>query len=571
MSMLAAYDRVYRSLAEFNSAREVVDHMDYLDHVKLHARKVQDKALLEEAIIAQLRADRRLGEMIDVLQASGKIMQGRLPKDDDSGRTTLKEIGVKNWKMSSRAQKAAALSPDEFKEIEQITREKVCSGGAILVDPINAAAKEADIAGRRAAHSERTMKGGTVKDLHELAASGFKAGFIGMDPQWLFKTRSAAGEGRSAGVHYKTEEIEKIKSIPVAALAAEHSAIGMWTVDWCIEAAFALMRHYGFEPVTKLFTWAKTNGDGELLAYDDSSWHMGMGYWTRCLVGSTRVHIYDVIDDRVKAVTLSELRGRPSFTYLIWTHRGFRRVFDFQECGRTEVQRITTRIGEAKSSLNHRWAIKRPSSHRRPGSPRNGPRDHAHVVEYHALNEIKRLTETKTHLSGTASTNLIFSTTPIEHPTPSRWFGEIPLSEEVGWLIGLFCAEGHFGTRSHKSQIRFSLNITETALADKVDDIIASFGLRGDRYRRHAVKVYRHVMSAKNGMAVYFSSTVVKRLIGEFVRGSGARGKRLDMERLLQTPVSFRRGLLSGMLQGDGTKGPHGYQGFRNLRLCNAG
>jgi N6-adenosine-specific RNA methylase IME4 len=55
----------------------------------------------------------------------------------------------------------------------------------------------------------------------------------------------------------------------------------MWTVDWCLEAAFDLMRHYGFEPVTKLFTWAKTNGEGDLSAYDDSTWHMGMGYWTR--------------------------------------------------------------------------------------------------------------------------------------------------------------------------------------------------------------------------------------------------------------------------------------------------
>ena len=281
MTMLAAYDRVRRSLAEVNSADEVMQARDLFEHVKLYAKQIQDKALLEEAVIAQMRADRRLGEIIGALKQSGKIVEGRRRKDDSSDRVTLEEIGVKSLKLSSRAQKAAALSADDFKAIEETARAKVRSGGAILVDPINAAAKEAEIVGRRASHAARTKEGGKVEDLHQLAASGFRAGFIGIDPQWHFKTRSAAGEGRSAGVHYKTEEIEKIKNMPVGALAAENSAMGMWTVDWCLEAAFALMRHYGFEPVTKLYTWVKTNGAGELLAYDDSTWHMGMGYWTR--------------------------------------------------------------------------------------------------------------------------------------------------------------------------------------------------------------------------------------------------------------------------------------------------
>lgn len=281
MTLLAAYDRIYRDLSEVNNTRDVLDHRDYLDHVKLHARKVQDKALLEEAIIAQMRADRRLGEIIAELKKSGRIMEGRRRADDDSERVTLEDIGVKKRMLSSRAQKAAALSPEAFKEIEQTTREKVRSGGAILVDPVSAATKDAEVASRRAAHAARTMNGGRVEDLEKLALSGFRAGFIGMDPQWHFKTRSDAGEGRSAGIHYKTEEIEKIKSIPVGAIGADDSALGMWTVDWCLEAAFALMRHYGYEPVTKLYTWAKTNNDGELLAHDDSSWHLGMGYWSR--------------------------------------------------------------------------------------------------------------------------------------------------------------------------------------------------------------------------------------------------------------------------------------------------
>jgi N6-adenosine-specific RNA methylase IME4 len=281
MTMLAAYDRARRSLAEVNSAEEVINARDLFEHVKLYAKQIQDKALLEEAVIAQLRADRRLGEIIDALQASGKIANGRRPKDDTSERTTLKDIGVKNWKMSSRAQKAAALSPEAFEEIEQATRVRVRSGAAILIDPINAAAKEAEVAGRRAAHAARTVDGGCIADLGEMVREGRKFGSIGSDPQWKFLTRSEAGEGRSANIHYKTEEVDRIKDLPVGQLLADDGAFYMWMVDWCPQDALDLLAHWGLQHITTAFTWVKTNGEGALDIFSNSSWHMGQGYWTR--------------------------------------------------------------------------------------------------------------------------------------------------------------------------------------------------------------------------------------------------------------------------------------------------
>lgn len=286
MTLLAAYDRLHRSVADFNTVREVMDHRDYLDHVKLHAKKVQDKALLEEAIIAQLRADRRLGEMIAELKQSGRIVEGRRRADDVSDRVTLEEIGVKRRALSSRVQKAAALSPEAFKQIEETTREKVRGGGAILVDPVSAATKEAEIAGRRAAHAARTEKGGCVADLGALALTGKRFGSIGSDPQWKFLTRSAAGEGRSANIHYKTEEVDKIKDLPVGQLLADDGAFYMWMVDWCPQDALDLLAHWGLKHVTTAFTWVKTNpsltpNHDEVDIWANSTWHMGQGYWTR--------------------------------------------------------------------------------------------------------------------------------------------------------------------------------------------------------------------------------------------------------------------------------------------------
>ncbi|MBN9007271.1 MAG: hypothetical protein J0H40_17875 [Rhizobiales bacterium] len=103
-----------------------------------------------------------------------------------------------------------------------------------------------------------------------------------MDPQWKFLTRSASGEGRSANIHYKTEEVDKIKELPVGELAADDCALYMWMVDWCPQDALDLIAHYGFKHITTAFTWIKTNGsDADLDLWDKSTWHMGQGYWTR--------------------------------------------------------------------------------------------------------------------------------------------------------------------------------------------------------------------------------------------------------------------------------------------------
>jgi N6-adenosine-specific RNA methylase IME4 len=285
LTLLAAYDRARVALAEATRVDQVLAIRDELAHVKLYARQIQDRALLEEATVIQMRAERRLGVLIAAAKDAGQIAEGRIAKgskvEANPDRVTLKDIGV-DRRLSAKAQKAAALDDASFEQLEEQTRQKIKSGGAILVDPISAASKQAEIDGRRRAHAARTVEGGKVEDLGKLAQSGWRAGFIGMDPQWHFKTRSAAGEGRSAGVHYKTEAIDAIKEIPVGDLAGEHCALGMWTVDWCLDDAFALMRHYGFTVVTKLFTWIKTNGDDpDLKIFDPSSFHMGQGYWTR--------------------------------------------------------------------------------------------------------------------------------------------------------------------------------------------------------------------------------------------------------------------------------------------------
>ncbi len=276
MNLLAVYERICTELAEATQVREVLQIRDDLDHVKLHARKIRDRAMLAEATVFQMRAERYLGRLLAAAKDAGELadrQKGR-PKEGDPARpATLKEIGVEP-KLSSRAQRAAALDDIAWDSIETTTRDKIRSGQAILVDPIRTHEQTTDLTARRAAHAARTVNGGCVEDLGKLALSGRRFGSIGSDPQWKFLTRSAAGDGRSANVHYKTEEVDKIKQLPVGQLAADDSAFYMWAVDWCLQDALDLIAHYGFKPITTAFTWVKTNPSGE-------GWHMGQGYWTR--------------------------------------------------------------------------------------------------------------------------------------------------------------------------------------------------------------------------------------------------------------------------------------------------
>jgi N6-adenosine-specific RNA methylase IME4 len=172
----------------------------------------------------------------------------------------------------------AKLLPPSWRTAYELTRlsdadfERRLADGTIHREmerqDIAAAAKQE----RRAAHAARALAGGTVENLHALAASGFKAGAILADPPWRFVTRSERGEGRSANQHYRTEGLDQIKQLPVEHLAADDAVLFMWVVDWCPAQALEVIEAWGFRHKTTSFTWAKQSGDG---------WHMGQGYWTR--------------------------------------------------------------------------------------------------------------------------------------------------------------------------------------------------------------------------------------------------------------------------------------------------
>ena len=278
MTMLSQYDVARRALAEATTVTQVLSLHDEIQFIKLHARQINDRALMAEAMAFQLRIERRLGILLDAAEQAGELAgkgRPRKPAEGERRPVTLKEVGV-DHKLSTKARKAAALADDAFEAVVEAVRDNLRAGGSIMVDPINAAAKAADVAARREAHAARTVGGGTVQDLAKLAQSGFRARTICLDPPWHFETRSEAGDGRSANTHYTTGLIDRIMQDleAVRDLADDDCVLLMWVVDWGLHLALELIAALGFEHKTVALTWAKQTPSGE-------GWHMGQGYWTR--------------------------------------------------------------------------------------------------------------------------------------------------------------------------------------------------------------------------------------------------------------------------------------------------
>lgn len=287
MTTLAQYQRVRAALEEATSINEVLPILDEIEHVKLYAKQISDRALLADASAFQMKAERRLGIVIQAAKKAGHFRQGkrRESTEPEHSRATLEEVGV-DRKLSARSQKVASISERAFEAMVEATRERIAANGAIVADPVSAAEKEAADAKRKADHLAKTFNGGKIEDLHALAGSGFKAGAILADPAWQFIARSEKGEGRSASQHYDVQGLEAIKALPIKALAADDCVLFMWMLDWCPHWAFEVIEAWGFEHKTTAFTWVKltANHDGQP-RYDglisDRDFHFGQGYWTR--------------------------------------------------------------------------------------------------------------------------------------------------------------------------------------------------------------------------------------------------------------------------------------------------
>lgn len=101
----------------------------------------------------------------------------------------------------------------------------------------------------------------------------FSYGCILADPPWYFRNYSAAGEEKNPAAHYSCMDIDAIKALPVADLAAPDCALMMWATAPMLPQALETMRAWRFT-FKSAGAWAKQSSTG-------AKWAFGTGYCFR--------------------------------------------------------------------------------------------------------------------------------------------------------------------------------------------------------------------------------------------------------------------------------------------------
>ena len=84
-----------------------------------------------------------------------------------------------------------------------------------------------------------------------------KFGVIVADPPWQVMAGPPwNSNGKTKPLAYPTLSLEKIRSMPVGELAADNSALFVWTINKYAEETYQIARSWGFRPVS-LLTWCK--------------------------------------------------------------------------------------------------------------------------------------------------------------------------------------------------------------------------------------------------------------------------------------------------------------------------
>lgn len=99
-------------------------------------------------------------------------------------------------------------------------------------------------------------------------------GVILADPPHKFRTRSTAGNKKSAERHYRTMDLEQICAIPVGSLAGEHCALFVWTCWPNIFQTESIIKRWGFQYSGLAWEWFKYN-------FNTMKFAFGPGYGTR--------------------------------------------------------------------------------------------------------------------------------------------------------------------------------------------------------------------------------------------------------------------------------------------------
>lgn len=125
---LIRYDAACRALAEAKAIDEVKDLRDKAAALKAYAKQAGNKQLEVDAAEIRIRAERRVGQLMDEQRATVGLAKGRIrrgseldPRDETA--ITLEDMGIDKH-LADRSRKLAKLPDERFEEIMAEHREQ---------------------------------------------------------------------------------------------------------------------------------------------------------------------------------------------------------------------------------------------------------------------------------------------------------------------------------------------------------------------------------------------------------------------------------------------------------------
>jgi N6-adenosine-specific RNA methylase IME4 len=287
-SALAKYDEACRALAAAVSVDEVQDIRDLAEMQAAAARIAGNRDLEMQAVELRMRGTRRLGEIIAQQKVTVGLNRGRAgagrpnlggadaeqPKADE--RPTLAQAGITR-KLSSQAQKLAALPPEKFESLVETWRGETQGAARMTTDLLKVGSEERGRIHRRDLSS-------ALASASALTPSGMKYPASYSDPPWV---RKAGIGNRAYENHYSTmswpeilKYLERVGEamqpdawhwmwIPRAHLLAKvpyktevmlaDGELVVATVD--LPLAYACQLALGMDSYSTCYVWTKTDAD----------------------------------------------------------------------------------------------------------------------------------------------------------------------------------------------------------------------------------------------------------------------------------------------------------------------